>query len=152
MKETLCLTCGKAFKEKRAGRKRFCSDSCRALHWRQGVSATPCYYCGCPAGTIDHIPPRSIRPFLIAEKLDNKYPFVEVDACQECNNLLGARTLWTAKKRKKFIKRALRLRYKKFIRQPDWSQEELKALGRSLRSYVEMMSIARKVLLQRLSW
>ena len=152
MKETLCLSCGKAFQEKRAGRKRFCSDSCRALSWRQGIIATPCYYCGCPAGTIDHIPPKSIRPFLTDEHLDKKYPFIEVDACHECNNLLGVRTIWTPIKRKRFIKLALRLRYKKFLRQPEWPQEELNTLGVTLRSYVERMIIARKVLLQRLTW
>lgn len=152
MKESLCLTCGAAFKEKRVGRKRFCSDSCRASSWRLGVSATPCFYCGCPAGTTDHVPPRSVRPFLIVEKLDKKYPFIEVDACSECNALLGARAIWTTKKRKRFIKLALRMRYKKFLRQPSWSEDELNPLGRTLRSYVEMRAIARTVLVQRLQW
>lgn len=84
--------------------------------------------------------------------MDRKYPFIEVDACSECNGLLGSRTLWTTAKRKRFIKLALRMRYKRFLRQPDWSEEEMDVLGTTLRTYVKMRGIARKVLLQRLAW
>lgn len=152
MRQTQCVVCGKAMTERRAGKKKYCSDVCRAFQWRTGQSATPCRYCGCPADTVDHVPPQSARPILVTHGLQPNYPFIEVDACRECNTLLGNRALWTVPKRKRFIRRALRLRYRRLLRLPAWSPEQLAELGHNMRSFVSAGLIAKAVLLDRLKW
>lgn len=82
--------------------------------------------------------------------LQERFPFIEVDACRECNNLLNTRDLWTIAARKKFIRRILRIRYRRLLKLPDWTDEQLKELGRNLRSYIKASIIAKQVLLERL--
>jgi len=84
-----------------------------------------CYYCGAIAGTIDHVPPRSIRPTLIHLGLSKRIPFIEVSACHECNTMLSDHSIWTLHKRKDFIKKRLRRRYHRALASPDWSDSEL---------------------------
>lgn len=111
MRKSECRLCGKLFTYR--SNKIFCSDICRAKSWRM-PSTDPveaCYYCGVPADTIDHVPPRAARPAIIQTGLTSRYPFVEIPSCRECNCLLGARPLWLVKQRKKFVKGALKRRY-----------------------------------------
>lgn len=96
-----------------------------------------CVYCGLLAGTIDHVPPISVRPTLIDLGLAARYPFLEVRACHECNVGLGARPLWTVAQRKQWIKGWLRRRHRKYLVIPDWTEEELAALGDELRQHTE---------------
>jgi hypothetical protein len=132
--DTVCMVCQTLFLPRRQWH-RFCSDRCRqtAFHTKELVTAEiACVYCGVPADTIDHIPPRYVRLTLIELKLDTRYPFVEVRACRECNTLLGTRAFWTVTQRKAFIKRVLRSRYRKYLKIPAWTNEELNELGPSL--------------------
>ena len=147
-----CFVCGKEVKQAGGREKRFCSPACRSAGWRMGKTANPCFYCGVPADTIDHVPPRSVRPFIVIEKLLHKYPFHEVTCCHECNVLLGDRALWSLPKRKKFIKRTLRIRYKRLLAAPAWTDEEKKPMGYSLKVIIEQKELMRRVLLERLSW
>lgn len=152
MMQVQCVVCGKQIKESRSGRKKFCSDACRAFQWRTGKSATPCHYCGCPGGTIDHVPPQSARPIILKFGLEKQHPFVEVHACSECNSLLGNRALWKLSQRKKFIRRALRRRYKRLLNLPNWTPEQLNELGHTLKSYVQAGLLAKIILKERISW
>ena len=147
MKIALCAHCGTKFKPRRG--KRYCSDKCRfeAYH----ITVTPCYYCGCPATTIDHIPPQSVRPDLISLGI-TKWDFIEVEACHECNCALGARALWTLPKRKEFMKDWIRRRYAKYLAMPEWSENELKELGYNLESSVTSGQIIARLTRQRLKW
>lgn len=152
MLQISCVVCGKEIRVSRRGRKRFCSAACRSLQWRSGKVSDPCYYCGCPSTSIDHVPPQNSRREIFLQNLQSKYPFSEVRSCRECNSLLGARGLWTLPSRKKFIRRTLRLRYKKLLKMPDWEPEQLDELGETLRSQVQAGIIMKKILLARLRW
>ena len=147
MRIALCHHCGKHFKP-RAG-KRYCSDRCRWEAWRE--TAHPCYYCGAPAETIDHVPPQSVRPILIEYNV-TKWNFVEVDACRECNSLLGARQPWALAERKAKIKELLRKQYRRYLEIPEWTEVELGDLGRGLSDFVAEGQVLQKWLKQRLAW
>ena len=112
----------------------------------------PCVYCGLVADTIDHVPPSSIRPSLIAAGLARRYPFVEVPACRECNVLLGASHGLTVPERKRYLKRRLRSRYAKYLRVPDWNDYELGHLGPNLQRYIAAGLEKRRVAEDRLRW
>lgn len=155
MKTTQCTHCAKAFKY-RPG-KRYCSDTCRYRAWAASldddVVVTPCTYCGSPADTIDHVPPRSVRSFILATPdLATKFPFLEVDVCRECNTAIGARALWTVPERKAFVKEWLHRRYARVLRLPDWTPTEVEELGDRLRGELERDRILCQWIKQRIAW
>ena len=142
-KMSTCSYCSREFAAR--SNQRFCSDKCRFLAWARGEDVQRCYYCGVPADTIDHVPPRSYRQFISCHPiLSAKYKFQEVNACRECNSVLGAKALWTLSERKDYIKRYLKRTYgkDKFI---EWSNEELDELGYSLRTLVEEQMLVLEV-------
>lgn len=150
MKRDTCSHCGNLFRA-RAG-KRFCSDACRYAAWASGGAGLPsCAYCGVPATSTDHVPPRSARQRIVDLGLCNQFKFQEVPCCAECNSVLGARALWTVTQRKRFIKAYLKRKYRKYINMPSWDGEPDTVKGR-LRSYVVASQITRDVVRSRLSW
>lgn len=75
-----------------------------------------------------------------------------VDACVECNNLLNAAVFDTMADRVAYLKAALRRRYAKVLRMPDWKREELEELAPAFRrSIVNFLQIKQEVL-ARLTW
>lgn len=147
-----CKYCSKSVRGRRD--KIYCSDKCRFADWREGHRevAKPCRYCGLASSTIDHVPPQSVRPRLQELGLSGRYEFIEVWCCSECNSLLGARALWTISDRKKFIKQALRRRYKKYLLSPDWSDREVSLLDGWLQRFVINRSIEKERIQARLLW
>lgn len=149
-----CKVCGHWF----TGRsdKIYCSASCRHTDWQDEKagkpSAQPCEYCGQPADSIDNVPPQSARQFIKDSGLASRFPFKEVWACRECNSILGARAIFTITARRKFIKKVLRIRYKKFLKIPEWRDTELTALGHTLRSTVLNGVIMKELVEARLAW
>lgn len=109
-------------------------------------SAAPCTYCGMPADSIDHIPPRAYREFIAAQGLQARYPFIEVMSCRECNSALGARALWTVPLRKQRIVAYLKRKYAKYLAIPDWTPAEAEEMGDGvLGSYIREGLIVRDV-------
>ena len=126
------LLCRRSFTPTRTW-QRFCGPTCRGTaHAQERQEEQSCEYCGQLAETIDHVPPRAARPTLIELGLADRYPFLEVHACHECNCLLGHRPLWTVKQRREFLHKRLAQRYAKYLKIPDWTDRELGTLGRDL--------------------
>lgn len=107
---------------------------------------TPCIYCGCPATTIDHIPPVADRAQLM-----HVHHF-EVDACHECNSMLAARTLWTVEERKSWIKQYLKKKYRRLINSPEWTVDELDELGPKLRKGIQVALGKKALVMERIGW
>lgn len=111
-----------------------------------------CTYCGMIADSVDHVPPTTVRPTLIELKLVRQYPFTEVQACRECNVLLGRLALWTVASRRAYIKERLARRYRKYLSIPEWTDAELFALTDSMRESVEHGIAVKKVTLNRIAY
>lgn len=88
----------------------------------------PCVYCGLPATCFDHVPPLRIVETMDDAELDAHNP-VKHPACHECNSTLGAMLLLTLKERRKHLSSVYRRKYKKFIRMPEWDEEDLAELA-----------------------
>ena len=152
MKLLKCLVCSKPFKHR--SNKMYCSDKCRYYAWaaaQEGKNVKSCYYCGLPASTIDHVPPRSVRPMLL-EQSHYSWSFTEVDACYECNSWLGTKQPWDVVGRKAAVKEHLRKKYAYYLDIPNWSAQELADLGPSLLAHVTQSIILNKLTKQRLDW
>lgn len=149
MKTRECDFCAKQFKLTRRD-KRFCSDICRWRAWNEAKEIEiPCHYCGVPADTTDHVPPRAYRD--AAKKLG--YALVEVDACRECNTALGARRLWTLPERKRFIKKWLAKKYARYLKDsPKWDDNEIDELNGWLKDYFRAGIVIGEITRRRLKW
>lgn len=151
MKHIPCEFCSRLFLYR--PRKRFCSDRCRFKAWDTGINQRPCAYCGVPADTVDHVPPISIRGSLVTLG-ETRWPFIEVPACHECNNLFGDRPPWTVLGRKAEIKKLLRKRYRKYLAIPEWEDREIMEHDPRglLGSYIREGIFIRDVIRKRLKW
>ncbi len=108
----------------------------RVLHVRYRRLGVPgiCYYCGCPADTVDHVPPLALVPE--DPDLHSDLPFWLVPACRECNVLLGCNPILSLEARRAWLLRRYEQRYADELRMPEWSDRELKRLRWTLRSKV----------------
>lgn len=114
--------------------------------------ADPCYYCGIPADTVDHVLPRTIEDRLDEVELGNPIRTYTVPCCRECNTLLGAKWYPTLTARKLALKKKLRKRYRKFLEAPSWEPEEMVELGETLRSHISRSEKIRELTRERLRW
>lgn len=133
----------------------YCTKQCRFNHHyhrrMKGGGPKPCVYCGAPADTTDHVPPRAYRKFL-EETGNRKWPFLEVAACRECNSFLGAKALWSLTARKKACKEHIQHKYAEYLNTPPWSEAEREELGPNLDSEVGAAEAIKHVAQQRLAW
>jgi hypothetical protein len=113
-----------------ARKKRTAFEACYVLvgptHW--------CAYCGEPADTIDHTVPVS---FVCGHfRFASRHRFQKVQACRECNTLLGDRIFATFTERKAFLAEKYERRYREYLEAGWWTSEEIEELGRGLQAMV----------------
>lgn len=127
------------------------------VEYEYGVAV--CYYCGEPAGTVDHVVPQSMLETLrvmgddaVTAVLARHGRRMTVPSCLECNVVLGNKYFDTLEQRKQYLKRRMRQRYAKILRVPDWTDRELSQLGPRLQQAVIGAVVKRDVILRRLRY
>ena len=122
-------------------------------------NANPCYYCGNPADTTDHVVPRSLLIAITDSGVDDltaaamkRGRRMTVPACRECNGMAGAKYHETLAERTEFVRERLNRRYRKVLGIPDWSAAELAELEPGLRGYVISGLIQRDLIRRRLRY
>lgn len=100
-----------------------------------------CTYCGDPASTVDHVPPKRQREFFRGRP--DSPPFVTVPACRQCNCVIlkGREGLETVEKRKAYVAKRLLSR---LYRQPLWSEAELLEMEGNLRAEIRAIAVRRR--------
>ena len=118
-----------------------------------------CYYCGEPAGAVDHVVPQSMLETLrimgddaVTAILARHGRRMTVPCCGECNSVLGNKYFDTLDERKQYLKRRMRQRYAKILRVPDWTDRELSQLGERLQQSVIGAVVKRDIILRRLRY
>jgi transposase len=128
--------------------RRFCRSALRRVPYvrlyteeveftRAGVSfrSMPCFYCGMPATTDDHVPPvSSVEVLLSSEKIVLEDCLI-VPACSRCNRWLGAFPEHRLSRRRRYIKD----RFRKKLREGgggEWIEEEVSELGPNMKREV----------------
>lgn len=101
-----------------------------------------CAYCGEPAQDREHVYPRSI--------VGNNTPIVW--SCKECNNFAGAILFDSFEEKLEYIHKAIFLKYKKQLSFPNLDDDEIKELGRTLRTKVKSAMREKTWVMNRLSW
>jgi hypothetical protein len=117
----------------------FCSDRCRVAYNRE--SHLCCFYCGYLADNRDHITPHSF----LSNSSKRKFRGKEIlNACGECNKSAGAKGAIFLEDKIKFLIERYTIRYQLNVLIPEWSDEELAELGRSLKSAVKRKILNRQ--------
>jgi hypothetical protein len=114
----------------------------------------PCYYCGLPASTIDHVVPIVIIKALLdlpdgLKRLKGRV--LTVHACQQCNSIAGGRYFDTLSDRLDYVKKRLRQKLKKDLDCADHTDRDLMEMSEWLRDYCINGQERRRVALARLA-
>lgn len=119
----------------------------------------PCYYCGEPGTTVDHVIPRTLLHQLATlederttRELYARHKIKVVPACRECNNRLASKYFPTLEKRRAYAKERIRKKYKNALETPGWSDSELARLSEDLQGYVLSMLAFKQHILRRLAY
>lgn len=107
--------------------------------WR--LSGALCVYCGEGANTVDHWPPRSFGDYGLL-----------LPACRECNLLAGVKYPTSLRERITEVKYALRRKYIKYMSIPEWSDDELCRMGKTLRSSIVTGLETKRRISRRIAW
>lgn len=101
-----------------------------------------CTYCKDHADTLDHVIPVS---FTSTSRKNAKYNRKNtVPACRECNSLLSNFLIHTVGGRAEYLTNKYKSRYRKLLKTPEWSEEDLKSLKANLRKTIEQSLIIKK--------
>ena len=109
-----------------------------------------CFYCGMPAGTVDHVP--ALNKVEELRAIYEIQHYTKVPACSECNGVAGDEPHLEVFERRRFLKDKLKKRYKKYIKLPDWEDSEIKPLGYALKMNVEAAMSIKYLVAYRLTY
>jgi hypothetical protein len=126
--------------------------------WHDGAVDGVCAYCGDVAATVDHVFPISqaaalssvLTPTELRAKLRGGLSLVP--ACFDCNNRAGAKPFYTMASKRAYIQSKLRIKYRKLLDSPEWSEAELNELGFALRQSVRNDLLFKKRIRARIAW
>lgn len=112
-----------------------------------------CFYCGVPASTEDHVSPLAYVDTIGTDTVVRfGIKLWLVEACHECNCILGAKPLVDPLERKEFIKKGLQKRYKKILSAKDYTEEELQEFGYTLRENIKQGLDLKQQILKRVAY
>lgn len=125
----------------------------------ENVEFERCYYCGDPAGTLDHARPQSLDRVLRSMDEETRALVVsrqprrdQVPACRDCNCMLGRKWFSTLEERRAYVKEHLRAKHYRLLHSPPWTQEEIDDLGPTLKTTVVSQQRKKRRIEQRLRW
>lgn len=103
-----------------------------------------CYYCGMNATQTDHVPP-------ISHGGDFNLGFL-IHSCSECNIILGDNRYETLNERSRTIKLYLQKKFKKTLKYPDWSDEEIEEMSGRLKEAIVNLERAKRIIKERINY
>lgn len=123
---------------------------CQHLYKRVSDS-TWCIYCGAITQCLDHFTPLIVAYALadVGVKFGRK---ILVPACSDCNVIAGTEVLKTIAQKRRFIQNRLRVKHKKLLRSPTWTQVELEKLSPNLRARVQFDLNLKAEIQRRIAW
>lgn len=118
--------------------------------WHAPIGQLPgvCFYCGTPAGSVDHVPPLAHADSFV--HADPRPPFVLVSACAWCNTRLGDRCIPHLDQRVAFIWTKLSDEMER--RTTLWSDEEIAEMGPAFRATLAARKRMTSDLIDRIRW
>ena len=113
---------------------------------------TPCAYCGLPAWGTDHVIPTTFCYKLSDMEDVLPHRLWLVPACPECNSMGSDKVFTSLARKRAFIHQCIRRKYKKILRIPEWTRQDLGELSPELARYVVHGLKLREIIYARLRW
>ncbi len=108
-----------------------------------------CTYCGESAGVErEHVIPAA---FYATRSFDPNNQWI-VPACRICNSFAGSSLFFSIPEKARYLSKRYKRKYKKLLRIPFWSQEELEEMSYKLRVGIESSMLMRLAVLRRISF
>jgi hypothetical protein len=118
------------------------------LYERHYSTRKGCFYCGEPAGTIDHSPPISFCEIKNKKWFeDKKIKFYKVLCCADCNRKLGDKAFFTLYERANFILSKLENKTNKLV---NWSPDEIAEMSAMFTKIIKAKTEQNKILYERI--
>jgi hypothetical protein len=94
-----------------------------------------CLYCGRVATSYDHAIPLSFLESMngVREIKGIRY---FIPACLECNCLSSGKIFKSFSEKRKYLRITIARRYKKYLNIPDWDENEILEMGRTLQDKI----------------
>lgn len=105
-----------------------------------------CVYCGLLADTRDHLLPRTWTGEATRKHV------LTVPACQQCNSTIADRYLPSITARRRQAQQHIAHKYAALLKMPEWTSEDIAAMGKTLRSTIERGVFDRDLTRARLAW
>jgi hypothetical protein len=110
-----------------------------------------CFYCGCHATCFDHQPPITrVSDYRSLNLAHEKY--IKVPSCENCNLLASDELTESLWERLDHIRAKLEKRHKRLLRGDFWEDEEMKPLGKNLRTHIKVKNAQLAALIARLEY
>lgn len=100
-----------------------------------------CAYCGEFGEEIEHVVPRWTG-----------LPTWTVWACAECNRIALGRVFGCFAAKRDFIRKRLVQKYAKYVRMPEWTEDEIESMRGRMKCYIRGCAIMRQWVLQRIEF
>lgn len=124
------------------------------IDYGKGLVTVPCYYCGVPATSEDHVLPLVALDSLLCE---GTLPVASdlltiVPSCIECNSLAGDKVFNSRREKKRYIQRRLANRYADVLNQVAWDDEEIEEMEGDMRRTLELLEHERRLVQSRIEY
>ena len=108
-----------------------------------------CFYCGDTTQKIhrDHVRPVSMQS--VSRNYDKSDT---VPCCAECNMTLGGKIITTVEERSAYLLERYSSKYRKALKVPDRTEEELSEYGERMRSTIRACMVQKKWIIERLEY
>jgi len=108
-----------------------------------------CSYCGQDSDCRDHVIPL-VYFGGIRSRSFNSTRYWLTPACWVCNTLAGSAVFFTIPDKAKYIKQRFLIKYRKILRTPEWTEQELKQVSYKLRVQIFNSLVAKRVALEKI--
>jgi hypothetical protein len=75
-----------------------------------------------------------------------------VPSCRECNSIAADKVFFNVSSKRRYIHQRIKVRYKKLLRIPPWTDQDLSELSLELAQFVRHGLRLREIILSRLKW
>lgn len=115
-----------------------------------------CVYCGCLSSCEEHFLPYSWNAGTRRRGSErggvHSYLGNLVPSCSECNGIKSDKVFDTLDDAREYVHKRLSKKYRRILKTPPWSEDELNDLGPNLRKEVKLRLKAKKWVEDRLGW
>jgi predicted nucleotidyltransferase len=108
-----------------------------------------CTYCGMSKECREHVIP--VVWLSMGRSYNSDLCWI-VPSCSICNSLAGAKIVFSIPEKAEYIAKRFKIKYKKILNFPEWTEEEIKKMSYSFRKSIWGRMVAKRVATEKLNF